>query len=195
MSQTNSLNETAKSASPSRRQRRRLRLSVATAVYAILALATAAAAVLAVSSHDTLETALSTEGAVGAEAAIVSQRYSLLKESHAEQFSVFKADEQAALADGYDLTDAVGVYSRAGTLDALGAETYCTQFEGCFLFALRTNSFTECPAGVTAEVLTSTGERLSGTNPTPFSRNGTLQMEINWPPANATAELSTVTCE
>ena len=87
------------------------------------------------------------------------------------------------------------LYSRGGAIDAPEKETYCTQFEGCFLFVLRTNSLTECPAGVTVELLTSTGETLHGANTAPLPRNGTLQMEVDWPPVDSTAVLNSVTCK
>ena len=93
------------------------------------------------------------------------------------------------------LTGTTGVYSRAGTVELPGDGAHCVQYENCMLFVLRSNSFTECPAGATVELQASTGQRISGTNQTPLPRNGTLPFEIEWPLGNATAELSTVTCE
>ena len=176
------------------RPRRGVRLWLAITTYVVLGLAVAAAAFVATVSYETREAARSAETRAGDEAANVSQRYAVLKDSYAEQLAVFKEDEQAALADGFELTEVTGVYSRGGAIDTPEKETYCTQFEGCFLFVLRTNSLTECPAGVTVELLTSTGETLHGANPTPLPRNGTLQMEIDWPPIDATAVLNSVTC-
>lgn len=177
------------------RRRRGVRLWIAITTYVILGLATAAAAMAATVSYETREAARSTETRAGEEATNVSERYAALKDSYAEQLAVFKEDEQAALADGFELTDVAGVYSRGGAIDAPEKETYCTQFEGCFLFVLRTNSLTECPAGVTVELLTSTGETLHGANTAPLPRNGTLQMEVDWPPVDSTAVLNSVTCK
>lgn len=177
------------------RQRRGVKLWLAITTYVILGLAVAAAAAVATVSHETREAARSAETRAGEEAANVSQRYAALKNSYAEQLAVFKEDEEAALGDGFELTEVTGVYSRGGAIDAPEDETYCTQFEGCFLFVLRTNSLTECPAGVTVELLTSTGETLHSASAAPLPRNGTLQMEVDWPPVDGTAVLNSVTCD
>ena len=177
------------------RQRRGVKLWLAITTYVILGLAVAAAAVVATVSYETREAARSAETRVGEEATNVSQRYAVLKSSYAEQLAVFKEDEEAALGDGFELTEVTGVYSRGGAIYAPEEETYCTQFEGCFLFVLRTNSLTECPAGVTVELLTSTGETLHSTNAAPLPRNGTLQMEVDWPPVDGTAVLNSATCD
>lgn len=168
---------------------------VACAVCVALCLTVVIAAVFAASSFQRLEAARSAAQKAEAEATEIVQRYSALSDSHAEQFAVFESDEQALLAEGYALTGTTGVYSRAGTVELPGDGAHCVQYENCMLFVLRSNSFTECPAGATVELQASTGQRISGTNQTPLPRNGTLPFEIEWPLGNATAELSAVTCE
>lgn len=176
------------------RRLRKVRLWVVNVVVVLLVISLASVAYAALLSFGAWEIAKFVESQIETEASAARSRIVALRVSFKQQKDAFAREEEALQQEGYWPADAEpGVYWRAGTLETVVPDAYCEIFESCALIAFRTNSFTECPNGVSIETIGSAGDVMAGVTES-LPKNGAVQIEIEWFGPSEASKISKMQC-
>lgn len=171
--------ENLPSPASSPQQKRRVRPWVVILILAPLAAVLIGAGYLAVLSYRAQDVAKTLELQLELEANAANTRLITVRESFNQQMEMYTRDDEALIADGYESAGKKGLYWRQGTLEVADPDAYCEKFESCAMGAFRTNSFVECPNGVSIEITGSAGDVMTGVTES-LPKNGAVQIEIEW---------------